>query len=139
MTRSKLAVRQSYPKPDTLKQLRLTGQGRVYYGNYLSSPRVIIVQFFFYLFRYTSWHFKFLIRKFKHRFHFALTNLTSFAGRNIISFHLLSGYRIRRFCICSPKSKTKKERKEMTVIDSIDGRLRVLLYPLNVKRSKKKS
>ena len=27
----------------------------------------------------------------------------------------------------------------MTVIDSIDGRLRVLLYPLNVKRSKKKS
>lgn len=44
-------------------------------------------------------------------------------------------------CICSPKSKTKKKRKGIvvTVLDSIDGRLPVHLYPSNVKKSKKKS
>lgn len=44
-------------------------------------------------------------------------------------------------CVCSPKSKTKKKRKGIveTVLDSIDGRLRVHLYPSNVKKSKKKS
>ena len=43
LTCPKLAERQSDLKPDTLKQVRLTDQGRVLYGNYLSSARVIIV------------------------------------------------------------------------------------------------
>ena len=49
---------------------------------------------FFLFFRSTSWHLKFLIRKFKQRFNFSLNNLISFAGWNITSFQLLSGYRI---------------------------------------------
>ena len=43
LTCPKLAERQSDLKPDTLKQLRLTDQGRVLYGNYLSLARVIIL------------------------------------------------------------------------------------------------
>lgn len=43
-------------------------------------------------------------------------------------------------CICSPKSKTKKKRKGIvvTVLDSIDGRLRVHLYPSIWKKARRK-